>query len=281
MLRIWPAYYVLVDLSYLLRGYLNPHPPSGPLTPTLLSALTFTYDYWKAAGGTTHLGIHHLWTVSIEEQFYFLWPALLIVLLRRGREWILKAMVAIIVLVLAWRCLLYFGLGVGWRYLYHAFDTRLDNLAMGCLLALASTTPGFLRLAKTVVRSSLMPLLTLGVLVANSNIPNGYHWTIAPTVEAVCMLMLIVQLLQLFPTRLWSWLEHPVTKYIGVISYSVYLYQYLGLAVAADLRHGPGAGSLFLIGAASTIAMASISYYLIERPLLRLRRRFTPPRGAG
>jgi len=281
MLRIWPAYFALIGVSVLLRHYLNPQEPWRPLGPPLLTSLTFTYNYFKAAGGMTHLAIDQLWTVSVEEQFYFVWPAVLILLLRRGREWAVMAVSSAVVLALVWRCVLYLGFGVSWRYIYTAFDTRADALAMGCLLALVSATPAFLRLARTTIRTPLMPLLPLGILVVNNDIPGSYHWTIGPTVEAACMLVLIVQLLQLFRSRLWSWLEHPTTKYVGIVSYSAYLYHYLGLAVAADLRQGAGVRGHFVLGTTTTLALASTSYYLIERPFLRLRRWFTPPRGNG
>ena len=206
MLRIWPAYYAYIVVAFLLRHYLNPQEAWRPLGPPLLTSLTLTYNYFKAFGGMTHLAIDQLWTVSVEEQFYFVWPAVLILLLRRGRERAVLAVSSAIVLVLVWRCVLYLGFGVSWRYIYTAFDTRADALAMGCLLALLSASPAFLRLARTMIRTPLMPLLPLGILVVNESIPGSYHWTMGPTVEAACTLVLIVQLLQLYPSRRWSWL---------------------------------------------------------------------------
>ena len=86
--------------------------------------------------------------------------------------------------------------------------------------------------------------------------------------------VLIVQLLQLYQHRLWSWLEHPVTRYLGVISYPLYLWHQWGLGLGHRLMAAPVLVQ-FGTGVAACVAVASGSYYLVERPFLRMRdRRF-------
>ncbi|HEX9393047.1 MAG TPA: acyltransferase, partial [Gemmatimonadales bacterium] len=131
VLRIFPAYYAFIVLTYAadhLRG--QAWPPG--LAP---SALFYLVNYFNALHGHPTTSIAHAWSLGIEEQFYLLWPLLLLVLLRGGVARVARALVILIVVVVAWRCVLLLGLHVDRAYLYNAFDTRFDNLAVGCLLA--------------------------------------------------------------------------------------------------------------------------------------------------
>jgi peptidoglycan/LPS O-acetylase OafA/YrhL len=88
----------------------------------------------------------------------------------------------------------------------------------------------------------------------------------------------MAQLLVLYAAPLWSWLEHPVTRYLGTISYPMYLYHQWGDSVG---RHAaPANGPAFVIGLLATILLATGSYYVIERPFLTLKRRFGVSRQA-
>src|SRR5437867_911473 len=85
--------------------------------------------------------IAHAWSLGIEEQFYLLWPMLLLLLLRGGAARAARVLTGVIVAVVVWRSVLYAGFHVGSAYVYNAFETRFDNLAVGCLLALTTGTP--------------------------------------------------------------------------------------------------------------------------------------------
>ena len=179
----------------------------------------------------------------------------------------------VIVAVVLWRSVLYAGFHVGSAYVYNAFDTRFDNLAVGCLLALTAGTPRAQAIAARLSASPLAPLLTLVLLVVSrAAIGNTYHYTVGFTVDAVLVAVFIVQMLRLYRTRLWSWLESPVVRYLGVISYPLYLWHQWGLSAGHHLR-GAGALGEFVAGIGVSILLASGSYYVIERPFLALRRK--------
>jgi peptidoglycan/LPS O-acetylase OafA/YrhL len=82
-----------------------------------------------------------------------------------------------------------------------------------------------------------------------------------------------VQVVQLSRTPLWRWLEHPGVRYVGRISYPMYLWHAWGLSAASHvtlLRPG----GRFALGVAFTLGLASASYFLVEKPFLRLKRRY-------
>src|SRR5436309_1765102 len=87
-------------------------------------------------------------------------------------------------------------------------------------------------------------------------------------------------LLLLYRRRLWSWLESPVVRYLGVISYPLYLWHPWGLG-AGHHFHGAGAVGEFAAGILVCIALASASYFVVERPFLALKRRFEPAAAAA
>lgn len=275
-LRIFPAYYVYILFSLgidTVRG----HPWSGQL---LFSAFAYLVNYFNALHGHPATSVAHAWSLADEEQFYLIWPALFLLLLhvvpRRRPEWV----VALAVAVLAWRSWLYLGAHVGAAYVYNAFDTRFDNLAIGCALALLASRPTALRVGTAIGRAAWMPLITLAALYASRVLlPATYHYSLGFTVDAVLMATFVVQVMQLSAGRAWGWLNHPVTRYFGALSYSLYLYHGWGMSVATHLGdHGAAFTLVAAFGAA--IVLAAGSYYLVEKPFLRLKRRFEEPRSA-
>jgi peptidoglycan/LPS O-acetylase OafA/YrhL len=130
-------------------------------------------------------------------------------------------------------------------------------------------------------RWPLAPLVTLALLVVSrAAIGATYHYTVGFTVDAVLVAVFIVQMLQLYRTRLWAWLETPVVRYLGVISYPLYLWHPWGLGAGHHV-HVAGPVGEFAVGVLACIALASGSYFVIERPFLALKRRFEPAAAAA
>jgi peptidoglycan/LPS O-acetylase OafA/YrhL len=190
--------------------------------------------------------------------------------------------VSVIVAVVAWRSLLFLKMGVGSAYVYNAFDTRFDNILVGCLIAVCIEQEWLRRLAGAAVRWAALPLATLGLLACSRIFaPSTYHYTLGFTVDALLLGLFMIQILQLFSHPLWSWLEHPVIRYVGTISYPLYLYHQVGLGLARRLDIVPVAGQ-FAAGLGAAIVLASASYFGVERPFLALKQRYAalPGRGA-
>ncbi|HET9832111.1 MAG TPA: acyltransferase, partial [Vicinamibacterales bacterium] len=123
-MRIFPAYYVfLAALAGLASAGLI-QLASGDMT----HALTYTSNY--AAARSWFVG--HTWSLSVEEQFYLLWPALLVIAGRRRALWFALFTVAVVPLIRlgSWELLRASSDGIG-----HRFETVADAIAIGCLLA--------------------------------------------------------------------------------------------------------------------------------------------------
>lgn len=271
MLRIFPAFYAfwLAGVGiYIIRGhYLD--------WGQAWSAFFYVSNYWMGLVPSACMLFVHTWSLSIEEQFYLLWPALFLLGLKAPRRlpWIIG-----IVIVAVWihRALLLLVFGVSQDYLYRAFDTRLDHLAVGCLLAILLRRGTLDGLARAVTRSQWLPALTIALLFAaqaGHNSPT-FIFTFGYAIEPLLTAIFLVQLIWFSDTGGWRIVEHPVTRYLGRISYPLYLWQQLTLFTAKRLLDGFPAVLQFAFALAVTVAFASASYYLIERPFLNMKRRF-------
>lgn len=279
ILRIFPAYYAFIVVTALVLIAVG-----QSFRPRLWVALvTYNVDFF--AGFIRFPGwVGHAWTLGIEEKFYVLWPIGFLYLALRGAGTLRRGIVGVIVAVLAWRTFLVFsGLGTA-AHLTWTFDTRIDNIAIGCLLAAVADTAGFARIAKAATRSQLLPLVTIAAIlvsryVISSPMESGagvdrYHETIGLTIEGFLWALLVVQLMLLADRPLWNWLNTPVARHISRLSYSIYLYHLLGLFVGQLVTPFPLAQ--LGVGLVATYALANISYHFVERPFQRIRDRPQP-----
>ena len=277
-LRLMPAlavYTAVAGLAYVAAG--------GRISPAgWLAALFYGanyYDLW--AGYRTALpGVRHpfniLWSLAIEEHFYLLWPATLALLWRA--RWPLSGAVILCGAVLAWRFWLWdvcFVPGAPsvcgpenphplWRFnrLYLATDTRIDSIAWGAILALAPVATTRIRAAGG-----------LAILAVSFALPGalGRH-VLRPSLQGLALLGLVPWLLA-GDTPLHRALTCKPARLIGRLSYSLYLWHWLALGVA-DLLCRPFTLPWLVVAVPLSAALASCSYYGIERPMLSIRRRF-------
>jgi peptidoglycan/LPS O-acetylase OafA/YrhL len=273
-LRIFPAYYVFITFSFAVDRLHGQHWPPGMIA----AAYGYFINYYNAIHNHPSTSVAHAWSLAVEEQFYLLWPALFLLLIGRGQSALRRGTVAIIVIVAAWRSYLFVVQHVGMAWVYNAFDSRFDNLAVGCLLAVLCRSRAFTGATSVLARSPVLPLATIAALgISRTGISERWHYTAGFTVDAILVAILIVQLLWLYRSPLWRWLDHPLTRYLGRISYPLYLYHQWGLSAGARFSGGHPFLALIL-GVGVSIMLASGSYFLVERPFIRLKRYFEPAR---
>jgi peptidoglycan/LPS O-acetylase OafA/YrhL len=181
-----------------------------------------------------------------------------------------KAVLAMAGMVVAWRTIAKFN-GADVSYLYNAFETRFDNLAIGCALALCAE-----RLSDTmnaISARSWYPLITTALLLASRLLMgNRYHYTIGFTVDAILVAVFLMQVMTLYRSPLWSWLNHRAIRFVGTISYPMYLYH--AWAGSIGRRVSTTEPWEFFAALAATLFLACGSYFVIERPFLTLKERF-------
>src|ERR1700730_15754520 len=159
-LRIFPAFYVywLILITLLVAT------GKAVLWPHAWSALFYASNYYTAIHGDPNNGFSHTWSLAIEEQFYLLWP-LVFLMLRNNLKRMTAFLVCLIGAVWVHRAVLCFGLHIDQAYIQDAFDTRLDALMVGCLLAVLLKRRALSSVWRVASASTLMPLVTLALLL--------------------------------------------------------------------------------------------------------------------
>jgi peptidoglycan/LPS O-acetylase OafA/YrhL len=269
-LRIFPAFYVYWSLLivYLLVG-------AKPLNwPHAISSFTYTSNYYNAIHGDLNDGFSHTWSLAIEEQFYLLWPLIFLFLRRRiARAGIVLAV--LIGLVWIYRGILCYVFNVDQGYIYSAFDTRLDELLVGCLVAILIRQGQLSSFWRAITAHTLLPLVTIGLLLVSIYVGNAYvdryRDVFGFAIEPLLVAVLLVQLIVLSPSRLWAWTEWWVLKFLGRISYSLYLYQQVVLYPVKKLMSSFPTVLQLIAAILATITVGALSYYAIELPFLRLQ----------
>lgn len=283
VLRIFPAFYcywILLVALLLVTG-------RKILWPQAISSLLYVSNYYNAINGDPNTGFSHTWSLAIEEQFYLLWPVLF-VLLRRNLKRMTLFLTCLILSVWIYRAVLCFLLNVDQGYIYAAFDTRLDHLMVGCLLAVLLKREALTSFWRVACSRVYAPLVTLGLFIASiyfdSSSVTRYRDVIGFAIEPVLIAVMVIQLISLHSASLWRWIDWPALRYLGRISYSLYLYQQITLGFVKKALSSQSIAIQFIAAVIVTILVATASYYLIERPFLKLknlRSKFTAPANAS
>jgi peptidoglycan/LPS O-acetylase OafA/YrhL len=243
-LRIFPAMYVF--LFVLGVGYgvgLVPTGHDGPFR--IFSAAAYVSDYIPIWGWP----LHHTWSLSVEEQFYLLWPvALLVCGLRKAA--IFPAILIVIAIV-----------SRTVAYGEYRFDTVADSLAIGCLASIYRK-PAEKFLLRILPRTfPLAVLLLLPILL----LPAANHYSRHPVFSSLVGIPLLnlgvgIAMIAVI-VRPPSWLNSGPLVGLGHLSYSLYLWH---LPWVRDFRFG----WLWLPAA---LLCAWLSYGFVEQPVLRWR----------
>jgi len=264
--RIVPAAHVYITVIVLLSmaGVLTLHRFDS------LHAISYTTNY--AQDRSWWLG--HLWSLSVEEQFYLLWPALMLLLSTRGA---VLAAVAGVALAPLSRLAIYklapsHSAGVG-----EYFPTICDGLAIGCLLALAQP---WLARRERYLRFAASPLFWLVPVAAVASLYVSQRLflraTVTPLIVNVSIALVIdrcVRFRHLLATRI---LERRPLVWLGTMSYSLYLWQQVFVN-----RHADSWIHSFPVSIVLALLAATASHYLVEKPFLRLRQRRSALRAAS
>ncbi len=284
VLRIFPLYFtyvvsILVVVRFLSRSYLGVDYWTGTNPWWYVTYLL----NWKSDHGYNDLYLGHLWSLAIEEQFYFVWPLVVWLFPRKRLAWLCGALA---VMALALRIVLYAS-GTWPEAIYRLTPTRMDTLALGALTAVA------VRDFRRAYAACLFPVATVcGFLVlylaANSR---AFYWndpamgTIGASLLAVLYACLVFAAATGASGALSRLLQYRPLRAAGKYSYAMYVLQSMPYTLTVDwarewLAGKPAALVIplkalyfpFLTAIAFTAAW--LSWRLLERRFLKLKERF-------
>ena len=267
--RILPPLYVYIGVIILLgiagRIALNRN--------DLMSSMLFYHNF---AENSTMWSVEHLWSISVEEQFYLVWPFILFLCMRRsGAAWRFSAAVLpSVILVISPFARVFFGYQK--NHLMHSIGVRylnFDFLMFGCLTAILQHTPRFESIYRAATRFWwLPPALIATCSIASARYQNYFDLPIGYTLNGAAIAMFLLWCTRNPTSLIGRVLNWPPIVKIGVLSYSIYIWQTLWL----HHRNSEVFGSLSLIGTFPSnwlgfFLCACFSFYVVEKPSLRLR----------
>ena len=276
-LRTWPIYYLCL-LAIAAGGVLVPglYPIDG-----LPYYLTYTQNVPRTWGGEAPpfcLAFAHAWSLAVEEQFYLIWPALVLVAGRRRLVPMALGCVALAFVARAW-----------WHLDSQLLITRCDGLALGGLLAALmanadehATRRRLPRLFASLIAASLAYLVPL-TLVFRGILPNPWGLvagTSGPlfSLDLLAFNLLFVGLIGWTACRsghpALGFLRGRAPGYLGRISYGLYLYHGLVFGLTHRIVGGDLPASILLLATLATLGLAALSWTFLERPILGLKDRF-------
>lgn len=262
VIRLAPALiFVVVVVGLLTLGFGSlgkENYRSIALTLAYMSNWNLAYQWWDGAA------LSHTSSLSVEEQFYFIWPLLFIAVRQKN---IARLAAAIITFAIFWQVYLVIA-GASSTRVAFALDTRCVSIMIGCFLAVAANE----KLSQRLARYWLLPcigLIALTFLYPESLAGSQPFFTISTALMSAWLLTEIP-----YTPRLTNFLSYRALVYIGKISYGIYLWHAVliyflhkemptnntALRIAQDV--------IVLVGGT---LLAALSFKYIEKPLLRFK----------
>ncbi len=224
--------------------------------------------------------LQHTWSLAIEEQFYLVWPPVLLLLLHVTRRWWRRAGVVLsVVLGLASTIAMavLFRPGVDPSRVYYGTDTRLFDLMAGAALAFVAASrpqPGpaarrTLHVAGPLAGAALVVFwVTAGT---SAGLPKDYMFRGGFLVCAVLAAVVVADARLVQAGSFSRLLAARPLLFVGTISYGIYLWHWPVIVYLNADRTGLATVPLDLARIGATLVLSTASYYLVERPIRRAR----------
>lgn len=287
-LRIWPLYYLVlifiyIAIPYLLPDYYASEQERFSLKSVLLNVVFLTNV--TMALKYTPLIINPIWSIGIEEQFYLFWPWVV-----KAKN-ILKFILAIILVIPLLKVMFLFGANYAgiFNILYEILSqTRFDSMAIGGFFGILAFNNKIVIKGFSITKDIFKPkflqftfyILALGFLIIPHNksfLFNLYNYHILPFLFSAILINIIDLQSSIIN------IENKITNYIGKISYSLYLLHLIVFYFLFPVLQNWFEGchkmiiifGVYSISILIAIAIASLSYELIEKHFLKYKKHFT------
>ncbi|HEV7798771.1 MAG TPA: acyltransferase, partial [Pyrinomonadaceae bacterium] len=214
-----------------------------------------------------------IWSLSIEEQFYLVWPLLFFacLALKLRRRFIAIGLAVVIVGIVAHRYSL-LSAGASLTRLYYGTDTRADALLIGCLIALLPASVVGPNTKKWLSVAGILCGAVFVFMLATADFTDQFLYRGGYTVIALLAGIVILVAANSPPWILAAPLRWRVLGWFGKISYGLYLWHWLVVRSTSFYYLGYWEPWARL---ALAVAIAAASFYLVERPFNRLKTRFS------
>jgi peptidoglycan/LPS O-acetylase OafA/YrhL len=282
--RLLPALLLVIVAVCVVTMWVSPPGLFPGLYSDVLAAF-FYFSNWHLMGGSSNYftllsppsPLTHTWSLAIEEQFYIVWPLIVLGVLRlRHRVSTLGALAATGAVASA--ALMFYGHQHGWSVdrLYYGTDTHAEGLLLGAatacaLFAYRKRPPSTSGCDLTTYLKYAGPIAMIAGLLIMQRAHGSSGWMFEGGFLAMALCSSVsVAYLVTWPTtyvaRALAW--RPLV-YVGQISYGIYLWHYPIFHWLTSYQTGLSEWPLFALRVAISVATAALSFHLVEMPIRR------------
>jgi len=281
-LRLLPVLFAVM-IAHAIYAYFSGI--SFQLERDSLLSVAFYYTNWRLALtggdlGSTQLsvGLQHLWSLSVEEQFYLVWPFVVVFLLgiRTRLRTVVIVLVGLMVIIAVHRARLYAG-GMSWYPVFIRTDTRVDAMLYGALLAhlwIRGKVPQRGLQAMTWIAAGFL-LICLPLVQLNG--PFLYYGGLS-AIDLACAILVLALIDGRWPGR-HLFLLRPFLI-LGAVSYGLYLWHLPVMFAVRTYGSGWPVTVRVIVALAASGGLTAATYYGLERPALRWKQRLKEKRVA-
>jgi peptidoglycan/LPS O-acetylase OafA/YrhL len=282
--RLLPA--LVLCLLLLIANNIRTHISFGETLRASASTLFYVFNLVSVQRDPTNPlggeGWGALWSLSVEEQFYVLWPAPLLWAWKRFKPQTVTVGIGLLTMASALWCTMLWMRGASFSRLYLATDTRAQSLVLGAGLAVAWHAGPKLRTHAKRFSGLLAPacalLVVAGLLGSGANPKDSPGWMLGPglfPVTVLCGFIVLAATEVSAKAPISRVLNTKVAVAIGQRSYGLYLFHVVSAAFFRNVQGG------WLLSAAVTFALAWLSYALVEQPIMQWSLRRASAGGAS
>lgn len=271
--RIFPIFYVYIFVVLLIKWYFIPDIVNSYTTVVLAGLYLWNYaQFFHNPGdpkGAWFFG--HFWSLAMEEQFYLLWPVAFSAIVSKVK--LKKIVLFIIIIMPVLRLLTYAFMPVARGQIRLMVHTGGDTILIGCLGALIESEINFKeKYLAFITNKWLVAFAAIFAIVISpfleARFRGGYDLSVGLSMTNICILIILFWCIYV-PSSFAKLLNTRVFIQVGILSYSLYIWQQLILNNYINTwcnKFPQNLAMVFLIGV--------FSYYIIEKPILKLKHRF-------
>jgi len=275
--RIWPIYFLFVGFSMFVFFILQKGMYTDNINLRLIGLLTFTDNLMTAITGVYNSlpYIGHLWTIGYEEQFYIFIPIIILIMVRSSYRMKIITFLLVVIIFNFIRFLLIYNNSPHLAIWALPF-THFESIVLGIVIGFYGPGSMLNKINPTI--TGLLGILFFAFICLLPGLETTSYWLIVSySFIGISTSLVLYSVLQ--SNRLRKFFSRKIFVFLGKRSYGLYVYHLLGLS-AADiaLKHFyiklPNSLLIFLYSLFFTILVSIISYKYIEKPFLKLKRRF-------